>query len=476
MRTVVSSHLKAVQSKVDPNGSGSHSPRGCDRVGRLKSKRASKWASKCLLGFGTVSLASALWVAPLAVTAQTLSTEDLLSSYVKPAPKVKERVKTTSTIDSPDVIHLRAAIRRYQRLVNAGGWPSVKRGRTLRPGDRHARIAQFRARLKVTKDYREAEPVADETLYDAQLHRAVRRFQLRHGLRADGIVGKSTVAAMNETASEKLRRLRLNLQRYRTLPRHTGQHVVVNIPEYRMRLLDDRAEVLQMNVVVGKSRFPTPEISDKIDYIVLNPYWNLPRTIAVREVLPKLKEDPSYLQEQQMEVLQGSKVLNPAELSWQTFSENQFPVRLRQRPGPSNALGSMKFIFPNPHNVYLHDTPSRWAFNKSKRALSHGCIRLADPAALAQALVEGNSKVRSDELEEMTSSGNRKVVTLRQSIPVDIVYLTAKADASMVWFFRDLYRRDAPDAALSQTLLADAAKPTLNDTGFSLYETSSDSI
>lgn len=458
MRTVVSTHLRAVTRAI---------------------KRSSKVVSlPCIDGrssrIGALALAL-LYTTPLAAN-EMLSTESMLSVYVKPAPKTTVQVTKTSTVDSPDVIHLRAAIRRYQRLVHAGGWPSVKRGRTLRPGDKHARIAQFRARLKVTNDYREDTQVADDEFYDAQLHRAVRRFQLRHGLRADGIVGKSTVAAMNETATEKLRRLRLNLERYRTLPRHAGQHVVVNIPEYRMRLLEDRTEVLQMNVVVGKSRFPTPEISDKIDYIVVNPYWNLPRTIAVREVLPKLKENPGYLQEQQMEVLQGSKVVDPAELAWQTFSENQFPVRLRQRPGPSNALGSMKFIFPNPHNVYLHDTPSRWAFNKSKRALSHGCIRLADPAALAQALVQGNSKVNSDQLDEITSSGNRKVVTLKKSVPVDLVYLTAKADASMVWFFRDLYRRDAPDAALAQTLLAGTASSTPNDTGFALYETSSDSI
>lgn len=466
MRTVVSTHLRAVKLSGRPPGlvfPGFGFANAAVRRLGLKTL-VSELLALALLGFA------------FAAHSEMLSTETMLSAYVKPAPKTAVQVTTTRNIDSPDVIHLRAAIRRYQRLVNAGGWPSVKRGRTLRPGDRHDRIAQFRARLVVTKDYREVEPVADETLYDAQLNHAVRRFQLRHGLRADGIVGKSTVAAMNETATEKLRRLRLNLQRYRTLPRHAGQHVVVNIPEYRMRLLDDRAEVLQMNVVVGKSRFPTPEISDKIDYIVLNPYWNLPRTIAVREVLPKLKKDPNYLHEQRMEVLQGSKVLDPSALAWQTFNEKQFPVRLRQRPGPSNALGSMKFIFPNPHNVYLHDTPSRWAFNKSKRALSHGCIRLEDPSALAQALVEGNSRVNSSQIDEITSSGDRKVVTLKKSIPVDIVYLTAKADATMVWFFRDLYRRDAPDAALAQTLLADAASPMLNDTGFALYETSSDSI
>lgn len=463
MHNVVSTHLKSKKLTVRPQG-----PRllGCVRYLR---KLGINRLSSTVFGLAVFGLGSY-------AQAEMLSTEAMLSTYVKPAAKVVAPVATTNNIDSPDVIHLRAAIRRYQRLVDAGGWPSVKRGRTLRPGDRHERIAQFRKRLVVTNDYREVEPVADETLYEAQLHRAVRRFQLRHGLRADGIVGKSTVAAMNETASEKLRRLRLNLQRYRTLPRHAGQHVVVNIPEYRMRLLDDRAEVLQMNVVVGKSRFPTPEISDKIDYIVLNPYWNLPRTIAVREVLPKLKKDPNYLQEQRMEVLQGSKVLDPSTMAWQDYSENQFPVRLRQRPGPTNALGSMKFIFPNPHNVYLHDTPSQWAFNKSKRALSHGCIRLADPSALAQALVAGNSRVNPSELDEITSSGNRKVVSLKKSIPVDIVYLTAKADASMVWFFRDLYRRDAPDAALAQTLLADAATPLINDTGFALYETSADSI
>ena len=464
--TVVSTHLRKVKlSGLVPDLEFPGLGFAVGAVLRLGSKT-----------LGLELLALALLVLAGAAHSEILSTEAMLTAYVKPTPKAAVPVTTTSNIDSPDVIHFRAAIRRYQRLVNAGGWPTVKRGRTLRPGDRHDRIAQFRARLVVTKDYREVEPVADEVLYDTQLHHAIRRFQLRHGLRADGIVGKSTVAAMNETATEKLRRLRLNLQRYRTLPRHAGQHVVVNIPEYRMRLLDDRAEVLQMNVVVGKSRFPTPEMSDKIDYIVINPYWNLPRTIAVREVLPKLKKNPNYLHEQQMEVLQGSTVLDPSALTWQTFSENQFPVRLRQRPGPSNALGSMKFIFPNPHNVYMHDTPSRWAFNKSKRALSHGCIRLEDPAALAQALVDGNSRVNSSQIEEITSSGNRKVVTLKKSIPVDIVYLTAKADASMVWFFRDLYRRDAPDAALAQTLLADAASPLPNDTGFALYETSSDSI
>ncbi len=404
-----------------------------------------------------------------------LTTEQLLDRYVTQLPKPQRRADTSSRLDSPDVIHLRAAIRRYQRLVDDGGWPMVEKGRTLRPGDQHPRVQQLRARLLVTGDLRSAE-TSDSDYYDAGLNRAVRRFQLRHGLKADGIVGKSTIAAMNESASSKLRRLRINVDRHRALPRHSGQHVVVNVPEYRMRLLDDKAVVLTMDVVVGKKRFPTPEISDTIDYIVLNPYWNLPRTIAVREVLPKIQEDPNYLVEQQMEALKGSTVVDHQALPWADFSANQFPVRLRQRPGPTNALGSMKFIFPNPHNVYLHDTPVRWAFDKSKRALSHGCIRLERPAALAEALLAGNSSVDPARLPQLTSSGDRKVVTLRKPVPVDIVYLTAKADAGMVWFYPDLYRRDEPDAVVAQELLAAADDLTSNETGLSLYEFPNDSI
>ena len=390
------------------------------------------------------------------VNAGERSIDQLLSAYVTQRPLVTPAISPSTSsrdarIGSAAATHLRAAVRRYQRYVSAGGWPRITGGSTLHPHAEDERVPAIRQRLRITGDYRGGEAQAPRR-YDAELVRAVRRFQLRHGLRADAIVGKSTIKAMNETAADKLRRLRINLARLEDLPQHEGRHVVVNVPEFRMRLLDDRREVLSMNVVVGKRRFATPRISDEIDYIVLNPYWNVPNSIAVREVLPKVRANPSYLYEQQFEVLSGKTVLDPSAIAWNELGRGNFPYRFRQRPGAINALGSMKFIFPNQHNVYLHDTPVRWAFDKPERALSHGCIRLERPAALAQALLSDHPRATPERIAQWQLEGREKVVTLRQPVPVDIVYLTAKADASMVWFFRDIYRRDEPDAEISEAL------------------------
>ena len=420
----------------------------------------------------TFALTFVLTLLTSAQVAAERSIDELLSAYVSQTPgteQVSAAVTSTSQgASSPALTHLRAAIRRYERLAQAGGWPRVPVGPTLHPGAQGERVAIMRERLRITGDLRGAGGDRAD-VYDSDLQRAVRRFQLRHGLQADAIVGKSTIEAMNESVTSKVHRLRVNLRRLQDLPAHDGQHVVVNVPEFRMRLLDDRREVLSMNVVVGKRRFATPRISDEIDYIVLNPYWNVPKSIALREVLPKVVADPNYLYEQQFEVLSGSTLVDPSEIAWQELSRSDFPYRFRQRPGAINALGSMKFIFPNPHNVYLHDTPVRWAFDKPVRAMSHGCIRLERPSELAQALLAEHPRVTPERIERWTLEGRKKVVNLPQPVPVDIVYLTAKADASMVWFFRDIYRRDEPDAEISEALAGTGE--SVNKNGSLLYAT-----
>ena len=342
-------------------------------------------------------------------------------------------------------------------IARNGVWgPQIDKGRTLRPGDRDPRVEQLRARLIALGDLAPAEriatsevmndatrPVTGPLVFDPALEVAVRRFQARHGLNTDGIVGAMTLAALNTTAAERTAQAAVNLERMRWLNYDLGaRHIVINTAAFTMTMIENGAPRFSTRTVVGKSgRFQTPEFNDQLEFIVVNPFWNVPYSIASREILPLLQEDPTYLEQNNMELVDSD--LPASEIDWSQVSRGSFPGRIRQRPGPDNALGAVKFLFPNKHAIYMHDTPAQKLFAYDRRTFSHGCVRLQDPFGFAHLLLSLQTDDPVGLFDRLRALGDEKWIRVREPIPVYVTYRTAWLDADGVRQFRaDVYRRD----------------------------------
>jgi murein L,D-transpeptidase YcbB/YkuD len=340
------------------------------------------------------------------------------------------------------------ALATYRGLAEAGGWPSVPDGPVLRPGESSLRVRDLRARLG-SGDPRATRAPADPLLYDEELETAVIAFQASHGLDTDGVVGDKTLAALNVPADVRARQIELNLERWRWLPQKLGErYVVVNIPAFDVSVIEGDEVILEMRVAVGRSYRRTPVFSDAIRYLVLNPHWEVPHRLAVQDKLPEIKKDPEFLSREGFRVYQGwgaeQREIDPATVDWSDVEPRSFSYRLRQSPGPRNALGRVKFMFPNRFNVYLHDTPSREVFGKAERDVSSGCIRLERPLELAETLLGPESRWSRSEIERVLASGAETVISLERPVPVHLLYWTAWADADGAIHFRnDVYGRDA---------------------------------
>ncbi len=340
---------------------------------------------------------------------------------------------------------LRSAYNRLQGTVAAGGWAPVPQGATLWPGDSDPRVISLRRTLWERGDLREPE-AGWSPVYDESLERAVRRFQRRHGLDEDGAVGSETLGALNVSAAKRLDQLRVNLERRRWLDfRPNERHILVNVPAYETKVMRGHRVTLSSPVIVGSRRHQTPEISADMTHLVLNPYWYVPASIANEEMLPKLRKDPMTLAEQGFRAFtswgDGGSQVPFTSIDWNAVS--RMPVRLRQEPGPGNALGEVKFMFPNEDNIYLHDTPGKHLFRHTDRAFSHGCIRVARPIDLAEHLLQERADWDRQQILAMIESGERRTVHLHETIHVRIVYHTAWVDPKGVVHFRkDVYGRD----------------------------------
>ena len=305
---------------------------------------------------------------------------------------------------------------------------TIPDGPTLKLGMKDDRVPALRERLSVPAP-EIPEGAADakvDTTYDKPLLEAVKAFQDSLGITADGVLGPATVAALNGATGVSKDDIVANMERWRWEPNDFGAfHVEVNIPEFTVWIMKDGAPVHSTRVVVGRPTNQTPLFSDEIENIVVNPYWNVPPSIATNEIKPHLIANPNYLSGQNMEMLSGSKVIDASAIDWTSTNINNYHIR--QKPGGSNALGQIKFLFPNDLDIYLHDTPSKSLFARSYRAYSHGCVRVQNPMDFAGALLETNPNYTEDTLKGLFGD-KEKWVSLKNHIPVHLMYFTLRAD------------------------------------------------
>jgi murein L,D-transpeptidase YcbB/YkuD len=308
------------------------------------------------------------------------------------------------------------------------------------------RVPAIRARLSLTDGASSQVAATEAQVYDNALVEAVKRFQGRQGLDVDGVIGSTTIVGMNVSVHERVNSIILAMERLRWMSEDLGQqYLIVNIAGFELRRINAGKVEERMAVVVGKPYHRTPVFSDRIRFLEFNPYWNVPPDIAVKEELPALRRNPAGLSAQGFEVVRGNQVSDPSSVDWSSVGPGHFPYQLRQRPGPNNALGRVKFMFPNPHNVYLHDSPAQSLFGRSVRAFSHGCIRLSRPLELAEQVlrVGGVQGWTKDRIDNVVASSKTTVVNLREPLPVHITYLTAWAEDGVENFRQDIYGHDA---------------------------------
>ncbi len=326
--------------------------------------------------------------------------------------------------------------------IAAGGWGETVPLAALEPGDTGPAVVALRDRL-MRMGFLHATATAS---YDRALQSAVQAFQLVHGLEADGRAGESTVQEVNVGPEARLKSVIVALERERWLDfDRSARHIWVNLPDFRAKIIEDGRTVFDTRVVIGKN-VPdqrSPEFSDQMDHMVINPSWGVPRSIIVKEYLPLLQQNPNAVGH--LQVIDGrGRVVPRGSVNFAAYSARSFPFGLRQPPSDGNALGLVKFMFPNQYNIYLHDTPSKSLFANEVRAYSHGCIRVADPFDLAHALLELQSADPDGEFQAHLETGKETRVDLVKPVPVHLVYFTAYPDAKgHISYSRDVYGRDA---------------------------------
>ncbi|MDQ6904342.1 MAG: L,D-transpeptidase family protein [Bacteroidota bacterium] len=322
-------------------------------------------------------------------------------------------------------------LKKYADIAKGGGWPQISaHAKKLKKGKPSADVPLLKKYLQITGDL----PQQDTTnIFDDNLAAGIKSYQSRFGYTTNGELSTSLIKEMNVPALNRVKQILINMNRMRWMPQEPdGRLIVVNIPEFVLHVYDGKSKVFDINVVVGKDGHNTTIFSDKLTTIVFSPYWNVPRSIVQNEIEPAIEKDPNYLEKHNME---------------STGQSNGLPV-VRQKPGGDNSLGKVKFLFPNSFNIYFHDTPAKELFNKSVRAFSHGCIRLAEPEKLADYLLKDNSKWSDEKINEAMNSGDEQSVALKNPVPVFITYYTAWVDENGKLNFRnDIYDHDSEIAS-----------------------------
>ena len=348
--------------------------------------------------------------------------------------------------DTPFYTGMKAALAEYREIQAAGGWPAYPDGPDLEVGTSDPRVPILRQQLTVTGDH--DGPPSASTVYDEELEDAVQLFQLRHELPQTGLVGSMTRAALSVPVEERIDQIRVNLERGRwVLHDLADKFLVVNIAAFKVYLVENGRVTWTGRAQVGRTYRKTPVFKSEIRYMDVNPTWTVPRTILERDILPRVKQDPGYLESRGLKVLdRNGDEVDPATVDWSRYSTAaEFPYLLRQGPGPRNALGRIKFMFPNKYSVYLHDTPSRQLFERTQRAFSSGCVRVERPFELAELLMNNPEQWSRQRFLEIRDSGETTSVFLTQRMPVLLLYWTAEAGLDDYVHFRpNIYERDGP--------------------------------
>ena len=353
---------------------------------------------------------------------------------------------------------LRKAYREYGAVVAAGGWPGFPAGPKLVKGDRGARVDALRRTLAAMGDLAEAGTPAEPELFDEALESALKTFQRRHGLEPDGAVGAETASALNVSATERLRQIRANLERWRWITQDLGErYVLVNAADYRVSVYEAGSAVMSMQAVVGRAYRQTPDFSSRMSHITINPPWNVPPKLAREDILPKVRKDPAYLKNKSIRVFEdwreGAREIDPSTFDWTQVKAESLSFKFRQDPGPQNALGRIMFMFPNKYDVYMHDTPDRGLFSRAARNYSSGCIRVERALDLAAYMLRDDPAWTKEKIAEAMAGGKTLTIPIRKNAPgVHVLYWTAwLAGDGRVQFRQDVYLRDAAlDKALAE--------------------------
>ena len=356
----------------------------------------------------------------------------------------------------PGYSELKTYLAHYRNIAKEVHDSPLLVGTPLQKGDKGTSVEILRERLIILGDlYADNKDQTD--IFDETIEEAVLRFQKRHGLKQDGIVGPRTLEMLNTSLPKRIRQIELNMERWRWFPRDIGnRYLIVNIADFKFWVTENHRRVLDMRVVVGRPYRRTPVFSAKMTFMVINPYWNIPQRLAIKDVLPKFKKNIHYLEQQKIKIFkdwsENAVEIDPETIAWNKIDPGNFTYKLRQEPGPRNVLGQMKFIFPNKFAVYLHDTPNRSLFKKNNRDFSSGCIRVEEPFSLAAYLLQDDPSWTRERLMETIENKTPQIIGFKRPITVHLQYWTAWVDETGRLNFRhDIYDRDRPlDRALKE--------------------------
>lgn len=402
----------------------------------------------------------------LAATTATASAQDVIQEILNAnrrgswddqfdarASSKAAKVSSHLPIFSPETIsYVEQAIGQYSNIVAQGGWPQVPATKKLQLGVVDPDVAALRRRLMISGDLPTSAGMSQS--FDSYVDAAVKRFQARHGLPADGVTGKYTFAALNVTADVRLGQLETNLVRLRSMSGFLGdRYVMVNVPAAQIEAVEGNRVVQRHTAIVGKIDRQTPILNSKINEVIVNPYWNAPESIVIKDIIPHMRKNPTYLTDNAIRLIapDGTEV-DPASVDWTT--EEAVKYRFRQDPGKINAMASVKINFPNPHAVYMHDTPQQSLFSKLMRFDSSGCVRVQNVRDLVTWLLRDTDGWNRQRFEETIRSGQNTPVALSNPVPVYFTYITAWSTGDGVVHFRDdIYARDGVDELKLSTAL-----------------------
>jgi murein L,D-transpeptidase YcbB/YkuD len=345
---------------------------------------------------------------------------------------------------------LKAQLAKYQQIASDGGWQTIPAGKDLKAGSVGSRVKILQKRLAATEDYKLDDTDEQTAKYDDDTTKAVEQFQRSNGLKASGVVDKTTLQFLNVSVEMRIKQIQLNMDRLRWLPNNMGnKYLMVNIPNYSLVIVNAQQIDLAMPVIVGGGgNNKTCVVNSKITTLELNPFWGIPNRIATKEYLSKIQKDPSYLEQHNIRVFnpQNNQEIDPTGIDWQRVTQANFSYFLRQDPGKKNALGKLKFLFPNDCGIYLHDTSNPNLFGKKARSLSHGCVRVSQPLNLADYLISSTPNWDDDKLESAINTGKHRWLKLADPLEIHIVYQTAWVESNgQLQFRNDIYKADNVD-------------------------------